>query len=163
MIWEDPYLYILVRNDLTSLNAGKAVAQGAHAANQMVKEFAHSLCNHVPGYAALFEEWQSQANGFGTTITLSVNEQEMRTAVRVAQALDFHAGIMTDPTYPFEAPAELAKVLMQVGSDRGIIQARAASAANPNALLLRPEDVCAYVFGPKVELSPILGRFPLMA
>ena len=30
-----PYLYILMRTDLPSLNPGKAMAQAAHAANKM--------------------------------------------------------------------------------------------------------------------------------
>ena len=57
-------LYLLVRNDLISMNIGKAIAQAAHAANQFA--FKHGVNEHV-------KRWQSEGDGFGTTITLSVD------------------------------------------------------------------------------------------
>lgn len=156
-----------MRNDLVSLNPGKAVAQGAHAANQMVKHYSRyvgAIQDEQGQIDALnlLDQWETSADGFGTTITLSVSEQEMRSAVMVAKALGFHAGIMRDPTYPFEAQEEVAKILSTYGYSNGVAVIRPATATKP-AIMVRPEDVCAYVFGDKDELYPVLGRFPLMA
>ena len=52
-------LYILMRTDLPSMNAGRAMAQAAHAANQFIKEY---------GNNKEVQKWQKDANGFGTTI-----------------------------------------------------------------------------------------------
>jgi peptidyl-tRNA hydrolase len=162
-----PYLYILMRNDMSSLNCGKSVAQGAHAANQMVHEFpmyVRNLTKDSQEYqTSLFNEWTgSTIGGFGTTIVLSVSEDEMRATVHTAKSMNMHAGIMTDPTYPFEAPMELAKLLVLAGDVLGIEMVRPPTASNPNALLVRSEDVCGYVFGSKEVVSTVLGRFPLM-
>lgn len=92
------YLYILMRTDMASMNAGKAVAQGAHAANAST---GRARASNDPKLHALLAEWEAQAGDHcGTTITLGVNEAQMRRAVTVAQGLGLHAGIFHDPTYP---------------------------------------------------------------
>lgn len=129
-----PRLYVLMRTDLASMNPGKAVAQGAHAANQCVRDVG------IAGDAdqrALLEMWEDQTvNGFGTTITLGVNEAGMRSAVTVAKALGLHAGTVHDPTYPL---------------------------IDGDAVHLIPLDTCAFVFGRSSDCSMVLGRFSLMA
>lgn len=126
-------LYILMRTDLTSMNAGKAVAQGTHAANQCVFEISSR------GDAALKErlaEWEGQTgHGFGTCITLGVNEAQMRTAVQVAQALGLHANICHDPTYPL---------------------------VDGETVHLIPLDTCGFVFGDPDLCKLVLDRFQLM-
>lgn len=88
-----PVLYILMRTDLESMNAGKAVAQGGHAANM----FAHCTDRSKERY----KHWISATNeGFGTTIVLSVNEKQMYEAVSNAGA--FSSNIVHDPTYPIQ-------------------------------------------------------------
>jgi len=123
-------LYILMRNDLASLNSGKAVAQGSHAANQMVYDarLSEETKNMV-------EQWSSEASGFGTCLVLSVNEYQMRSAVALAKSFGIHAGITHDPTYPLR---------------------------DGEAFHLVPLDTCAYVFGYKHMLKPIVGEFGLM-
>ena len=137
-----PYLYILMRNDLASLNAGKAVAQGTHAANQMVAELTrgklHPIMVPAPNsiYAAL-AIWEKEANGFGTCIVLSVNEAQMRASVAKAlgDALPSHAGICHDPTYPL---------------------------LDGKTLHLIPVDTCAYVFDYPARAKRHLVGYPLM-
>lgn len=126
-----PVLYILMRNDLESLNAGKAVAQGAHAANQFTHEFETSLVRMQKAYL----EWLDSCIGFGTTITLSVNEIQLGNAFERAYHAGFPASIIHDPTYPIKDGKTVHHV---------------------------PLDTCGYVFGMSDELIYILGDFPLM-
>lgn len=87
-------LYILMRNDLNSLNPGKACAQAAHAANMCV-----ATCPST--FAPLLLLWEQETKqGFGTTIVLGVNEAELRETVAAAKDVGLHAGIVHDPTYP---------------------------------------------------------------
>ncbi len=130
-----PYLYILMRNDLASLNAGKAVAQGSHAANQMVAD-ARKL-GEVNQFHSAVAIWEKEANGFGTCIVLSVNEAQMRASVAkaLADALPSHAGICHDPTYPL---------------------------LDGKTLHLIPVDTCAYVFDYPARAKRHLVGYPLM-
>ena len=131
-----PVLYILMRTDLDSMNPGKAMAQASHAGSV----FEH---NAEPGYNVdekLFEEWrQSTTQGFGTVLVLGVNEDQMRTAVEVAESFGvdtFPCGIIHDPTYP-----------LQDGDITHFI----------------PLDTCGYIFGDKDDpmLQAIVGNFEL--
>lgn len=90
-----PALYILMRNDMESLNPGKSVAQGAHAANQ----FTHSYKESDPP-DELFEEWRRQGNGFGTTLCLGVNEIQLNMVVEFARNAGYKAGVTHDSSYP---------------------------------------------------------------
>lgn len=136
-----PYLYILMRNDLASLNAGKAVAQGSHAANQMVSELRKQTDRQVffksDSISAALGVWEEEANGFGTCIVLSVNEKQMRDSVAKAlnDALPSHAGICHDPTYPLLDGATCHHI---------------------------PVDTCAYVFDYPARAKRHLVGYPLM-
>jgi hypothetical protein len=67
-----PYLYILARNDLESLNPGKLAAQAAHAANAAQTFIANGPDSKR--FTKLRELWADWAGdrGFGVTITLEV-------------------------------------------------------------------------------------------
>lgn len=137
-----PYLYILMRNDLASLNAGKAVAQGTHAANQMVAELRRrqlhsSMTPAASSVHAALNIWEKEANGFGTCIVLAVNEKQMRSSVAKAldDALPSHAGICHDPSYPL---------------------------MDGKTLHLLPVDTCAYVFDYPARAKRHLVGYPLM-
>lgn len=57
-----PILYLVMRNDLPSLNPGKLAAQAAHCANACVAAMKGS---------AILREWQRETpQSFGTTIVL---------------------------------------------------------------------------------------------
>lgn len=136
-----PYLYILMRNDLASLNAGKAVAQGTHAANQMVgelrKQAGNALFYKPDSLITALNVWEKEANHFGTCIVLAVNEAQMRASVAKAlgDALPSHAGICHDPTYPL---------------------------LDGKTLHLIPVDTCAYVFDYPARAKRHLVGYPLM-
>ena len=87
-----PALYILMRDDLDSMNAGKGMAQACHAANAFAVR-----ARQDKGYKA----WAAETSqSFGTTITLAVNAQQLYSAVAVAEKLGFMAEVIHDPTYP---------------------------------------------------------------
>ena len=90
----DPRLYILMRTDMESMNAGKAMAQAAHAANAFVDK--------ARGSAVDISDWTRQTKqAFGTTITLAVpSEDEMTKTVLIADAMGYLADVIHDPTYP---------------------------------------------------------------
>ena len=131
-----PVLYILMRTDMDSMNPGKAMAQASHASNAFVS-------NAEPGYNVdenLFNDWQdSTPQGFGTVLVLGVTEDQMRTAVEVAESFGvdkFPCDIIHDPTYP-----------LQDGDTTHFI----------------PVDTCGYIFGDKEDplLQSILQNFEL--
>ena len=133
-----PYLYILMRTDLDSMNAGKAVAQGAHAANQFVYEWTlrTKTGTYDSYYVELFDTWQrSTPQGFGTTISLGVNEKQLLEVVEFVKRSGFLAGVTHDPSYPL---------------------------IDGKVLHLLPLNTCGYVFGAKDKLAPILSQFNLL-
>lgn len=140
-----PVLYILMRTDLASMNAGKAAAQASHASNAFVHEVNERRDDLRRGAVSennrlavrMADEWRKQTSqGFGTVIVLGVNENEMRSAVVTALKLGFIADVIHDPTYPL-VDGEIVHQL--------------------------PLDTCAYVFGDKNDdiLKYILQNFDL--
>lgn len=137
-----PVLYILMRNDLNSMNPGKGMAQASHASNAFWKEvnerlFADTIAPEDVENARLANIWQMDTNqGFGTVLVLSVNEAQMDAAVRVAKVCGYVAGVVHDPTYPVPDGAVVHYL---------------------------PMNTCAYVFGNKNDfmLQHIVGKFPL--
>lgn len=140
----EAYLYILMRTDMASMNPGKAVAQGAHAANMFGEIMAgrRNTLLQMPGdeqiddndAAVQFIQWQGERM-FGTTITLGVNYEQLLEKVKQSLGAGFVAGICHDPTYP-----------LRDGDYTHLI----------------PVDTCGYVFGSKEDLSAILGDLELM-
>jgi hypothetical protein len=130
-----PYLYILMRSDLDSLNPGKMVAQGAHAANQ----FTHEMDNLVAMSGKdnhLYNQWKtSTPDGFGVTICLDVTGYQLPLVVNLAKQAGIAAGVTHDPSYPLLD----GKVLHSL-----------------------PLDTCGYVFGDKSDLRILLGQFDLL-
>lgn len=132
-----PYLYILMRNDMSSMNPGKAVAQGAHATNAFVSQIMQGWDNDNISYdqKALFMGWQGSTNqGFGVTICLEVDEVQLTRTVDFCRSAGYIAGIAHDPFYPV---------------------------LDGKALHLLPVNTCGWVFGPKSALTAILSQFNL--
>lgn len=90
-----PVLYILMRGDLDSMNAGKGMAQASHAAN------AFTLCMTSDPEDELYKKWSTETlQGFGTVLVLEVNEIEMRAAVEIGNKLGYICDVIHDPSYP---------------------------------------------------------------
>ena len=129
---KEPALYILMRSDLDSLNPGKMVAQGAHAANQFVFEMGRSEKRDL---VRMLDQWQtSTPQGFGVTLCLDVTGEELPLVVEAAKRAGFAAGVTHDPSYPLR--------------DGGVTHSL-------------PLDTCGYVFGNKPDLGILLGQFDL--
>ena len=129
-------LYILMRNDLASMNSGKAMAQASHAANAFVyhlQAFAQTY-NTKPTDAGLsilngFNSWENATSqGFGTVLTLEGGMTSICNTVNIFKALGYIADIIHDPTYPL---------------------------VDGNVVHYIPLDTCAYVFVPDKETDMI--------
>lgn len=152
--FDTPYLYLLIRNDLPSLNPGKAVAHGAHAANMFADQIVHEM---YAGHHDSYNRWVAESNlGFGTTIALSANRQQIESAVMIADAMGFPAGKAIDTSYPYETTAEIAKLIVHPEAYPPVLR-------GDKAICFRVEWAAAFVFGNKLDLQPILQHFPLMA
>ena len=93
----EPTLYILMRDDLDSLNPGKAIAQGSHATNLFDRDSKRAGDDTV--YA--IEEWAGD-RGFGRCLTVSakVHEMEEIMALITDDPCNFLGNTVLDPTYP---------------------------------------------------------------
>ena len=141
-------LYILMRNDLNSLNSGKAMAQASHAANAFVHHF-HGYAQEYnsksmhKGIEATtmngFNEWErSTPQGFGTVLTLEARMVDITPVVSIFKGIGYVAGVVVDHTYPI---------------------------VDGDVVHYIPLDTCAYVFVPNKETddfaSMLLKKFPL--
>lgn len=124
--------YVIMRNDLRSLGAGKACAHAHHAGTQMswwISNYASAKIQKQ------FHAWERQAQGAGTCVVLEADDETMKIAVARARAAGFAAGVWRDPTFP---------------------------STTRDGVFLVEMDVCAWVFGDAEALQPILGHLPLM-
>ena len=91
-----PTLFILMRNDLGSMNPGKAIAQGSHAANAFTKRVGYL---QSPLY--MFRDWENATpQGFGTVLTLEGKMRDIYATVDMMKSLSYVTDIIHDPTYP---------------------------------------------------------------
>lgn len=105
-------LYILLRNDLASMNFGKGAAQASHASNDFVEYMKCRMletdeglecersCNRWQGFVDDNGNYISTGLGFGTVLVLAVNGKTMYERVALAMELGLHANVINDPTYP---------------------------------------------------------------
>jgi peptidyl-tRNA hydrolase len=140
-------LYILMRNDLPSMNAGKAMAQASHASNQLTKTYGSTMS---------VKSWQEQTrNGFGTVLVLAGNKDQIGEAIMKARGASFMAELVSDPSYPYRADKELAALIPEKTDAIPRVE-------NSNGFTLwRYEITCGYVFGDKEKLGEIVGHLPL--
>lgn len=140
-------LYILMRNDLPSMNAGKAMAQASHASNWFVKMY--------KGRKDV-EEWENATPcGFGTVLVLSANITDIVTAISGASLAKLPAQTVVDPSYPYRVNQEVASL---IPIERDTIP-RVVNSDTVN--LWRREVTCAFVFGTKEACAPVIGHLPL--
>jgi len=144
-------LYILMRNDLPSMNAGKAMAQAAHAANHLTAEWPDSLG---------VKEYSNRDNPFGTAIVLSVNKATLIDRIKRAQmrmgTVPF--GPVWDTTYPFDTTTEIAALI-----PKKTLTAPTLVKDNGRAVCFRKEITCGYVFvaAGSTDAMELVGDLPL--
>lgn len=130
-----PILYILMRNDLDSLNPGKAVAQGSHATSIFTRAIENMVGDKNLPLVDMYKTWLENRD-FGTVLTLGVDERQLRGVVELARQLgDTLAGDVLDPTYP-----------LRDGKTTHFI----------------PLTTCGFVFGEKAKLGALLAQFDLL-
>lgn len=105
-----PVLYIIMRNDLTSMNAGKGMAQSSHAGNAFTKDFERrcqmynasgSYTENEQNTVGAFRMWEnSTPQGFGTVLTLEGKMTNIYSTINIMKSLGYIADIVHDPTYP---------------------------------------------------------------
>lgn len=93
----DYYFFTFMRTDLASMNPGKAVAHGAHAASMFEMQMRDVTDEAV---LAALTKWRASAGTFGTAITLAVNGRELDATVANLKQAGYQAGVVHDPTYP---------------------------------------------------------------
>ncbi len=152
------YLYILVRSDMESMKLGKAVAQGAHAANQFTDE--HIIQPLMKGEQPRADvmEWRTHANGFGTTISLDVaSKADLEGVIAAADALGFPANTTVDPSYPYLVSREVFGLIPEA-----LHTEKPVPLPSGDYVCFRHEVTTAYVFGEKSKLEVLLKRFRLL-
>ena len=161
-----PVLYVAVRNDMNSMNSGKAEAHSGHAANAFVEAaIVGPLLTKGQKPDALAMEWRQATNqGFGTQINLDANFKQIQTIVEVAKVLGFMAELVVDPSYPYEVSNEIAALIPEeidsVDKDGNKIPR---IYKGDTVVLFRNEVTAAYIFGDKENplLEAVVGRFRL--
>lgn len=157
---KDLYAYCLVRTDLPSLGAGKAIAHAMHAGNQMTwREVVMPMTKGEEPNADVMT-WHNSAGGFGTTIALGdKNQLDFKTITSVVEAaknLGFVAGMVVDPTYPYLVDKEVVPFM------QAEIHTMPPVPGPPGKMVcFRRELTTAYVFGDKADLAILLARFGL--
>ena len=157
---KDLYAYCLVRTDLPSLGAGKAIAHAMHAGNQLTWREVVEPLQRAEEPNADVEAWHLMAKGFGTTIALGDKNQldlvTIQAVVDAAKKLGFVADLVVDPTYPYLVDREIVPLI-----DPRFHTMPPASGPQGTMVCFRREVTTAYVFGDKAALGILLGRFGL--
>jgi hypothetical protein len=143
---EKPRLYILMRNDLPSMTTGRAMAQASHAANAFIGSYGHRKD---------VKAWQKETKqNFGTAIVLAASLNEMKLAlVGLSEPNDF----VIDPEYGVKTNIEMLNLI----DPSRILGKMTIINEDGSAVIFKSEVTCAYVFGTKEALDPILGQFRL--
>lgn len=125
--------YFLVRTDLESLNPGKAMAQVAHAANLMVYNILTSQTMRKK-FKYDLDIWCSD-RGYGTSVVLDGgSESNIQDVLDSIESSNVHYLWLIDPTYPLLD----GEVVHHI-----------------------PLKTCAYIFGRKKDVAPLLTNFEL--
>jgi hypothetical protein len=138
---KDLVIYVLVRNDLPSMNPGKAMAQVHHLGVQIMSKFKDNPL--VQEYVQL---GQAQgADHFNTTLVLSANRCQIAEAhARVFMTnSDNLSHEVWDPSYPFFVEnTEIADLIPETDQIRKV-----KILDDGRVLMTRPEITCAGFLG----------------
>ena len=150
---KDLAVYILSRNDLPSLNPGKAMAQIHHAGVQMMSKYHKS---------PLVREYISSgikngADHFNTTLVLSGQWLDIKMTLKEVERLpNTECGIVVDPSYPFFVDDDEIANLIDKAENIG-------RASNGKILMTRKEWTCAWFLGDRndINFKDKFMRYPL--
>ena len=132
----EPRFYVIVRNDLYSMTAGRAAAQVSHAANHMVRTIEKSGNTLLKGY---LEDWEKETpQHFGTAIVLQAPYEELLADMQYFKdfpSQEFTWAMTHDPEYS-----------VQDGDWTHIV----------------PLDTCLWIFGNKYEIENHIASYQLL-
>lgn len=139
-------LYILMRNDLPSMTTGRAMAQASHAANAFIQRY---------GKRKDVLAWQKETKqGFGTAIVLSASLPQMKEiCFNLSEPYEF----VVDPEYGVKINTELLELI----NPKKILSKNTIVSDDGSVVIFKEEITCAYIFGDKDGLAPILGHLKL--
>lgn len=146
----DTRLYILMRNDLSSMSSGRAMAQASHASNSFIENY---------GHREEVQKWQKQTNqGFGTAIVLAASKHDIKDIGHKLKMKKFIFKEVIDPEYGIKVDIEAFNLI-----DTQRIQPLKTIFTEDllSAIVFKTELTCAYTFGTKEELNPYLGHLQL--
>lgn len=139
---KDFAVYVLVRNDLPSLNPGKMAAQVHHAGVQMMaKHSNHPLVKNYIKQGKL-----GGAEQFNTTLVLAAGLQSIITAhSTLTNPKNWISWVVVDPTYPFVVDnIEIASLIMC--SD--VIKPKIVKTLGDGRVLMTREEItCGWFLG----------------
>lgn len=140
-------LYILMRNDLpSSMTSGRAMAQASHASNAFI---------HKYGRLKSVNKWQNETKqGFGTAIVLAATLPQMK---EICFNLNEPHEFILDPEYGVKIDTELLKLI----DPAMIVPSKTIINEDGSVIIFKKEITCAYIFGCKDNLFPILGHLQL--
>ena len=150
---KDLAVYVLVRNDLPSMNPGKAMAQVHHAGVQMMSKFGDERL--VKEYIKIV--FDNDAYHFNTTLVVSATEKQIEAAIGIARMCCAICGTVLDPSYPFFVDPELAPF---VAADDNVTEV---GPSGNKVLFVRPEMTCAWILMDRddPEMRSIVAAMPL--
>ncbi len=144
-----PVLYILMRTDLPTMNAGKAMAQASHASNAFIHMARGDL---MDARAEMTKAWQSETKqGFGTVLVLGATRAELVDVVSKARQQMLAASVIDDPTYPYRVESgEIASLIPEFTDT--VPRVPIVDMKAP-VTLYRSEMTCGFVFADKDDLA----------
>lgn len=157
-------LYCGVRMDLSSMGRGKALAQACHVGSLFSEHHIVRPLDNRTKIDPLVQEWRDSENtpdaplGFGVTLTIDLPDLVTMTAlVETASMLDFKAGLLVDPSYPFIIANELVS---RLDSSKFTLPPQRVSATETVCFV--EETTMCYILGRKADLAILLGRYKLV-
>ena len=143
---QDLAVYVLVRTDLPSMNAGKAMSQVHHSGVQMMAQYSKLM--RVQDYVA--DGVAQGAAYFNTTIVLGATLSDIFERSHAALEAGEHVAlcnIVTDPSYPFLVEnMEIAHLIPQNDITK-IIKVLDTG----KVLMVREEVTCAWFLGSRTD------------
>ena len=124
-----------MRNDLASMNAGRAMAQASHASNAFIHKF---------GKETDVKSWQRQTTqGFGTAIVLSADESQIKMIDVKLGLVGFNVKErLIDPEYSYIVQDEFIRL---IDSDKHVLEPIRKD--DGTWIAWRKEMTCFYAFG----------------
>lgn len=148
-------LYILMRNDLPSMNAGRAMAMASHATSAFLKEF---------GNVASVGKWKKQTKqDFGTVIVLGANRAVIESTLNFLNHNDdwIDNSVLSDEVYDPEYGMTVSGEVYSFINPQLILNDKTVFNDNNSVTFFRNEMTCAYIFGKKESLRSLLGDISL--